>query len=83
MILANHLLSPEYQMVLTDPDRWGWLTPTDPTRYDQEVQDTINGYPRGVATLPMDVLATHALPEPSSDWVTAMEQGWIENVLEQ
>ena len=35
------------------------------------------------ATLPADILAAAALPEPPPAWVTAMEQGWVENVLEQ
>jgi hypothetical protein len=34
------------------------------------------------ATLTADVLAAHALPEPNAAWVTALEAGWIENVLE-
>lgn len=83
MVIANYILSPEFQLVMADPDQWGWLLPTDPTRYDEEFQATLASYELGIATLPADVLAAHTLPEPSGDWVTAMEQGWIENVLEQ
>ena len=83
MVLANYILSPEFQLVMQDPEQWGWLSPTDPTKYDQEYQDTLASFELGPATLPADVLSAHALPEPSGDWVTAMEQGWIENVLEQ
>ena len=83
MVLANHILSPELQLKMADPDHWGWLIPTDPTRYDQAFQDTLASYELGVATLPPEVLTSHALPEPNADWVKAMEEGWIENVLEQ
>lgn len=82
-VLANYILSPEYQLVLTDPDIWGWETPTDPATWPDDARATLDGYERGVATLDADVLAEHALPEPRADWVTAIEAGWIENVLDQ
>lgn len=83
MVLANHILSPEFQLVMQDPTQWGWLSPTDPTSYENDYQATLSGFERGVATLAPEILAANALPEPNGDWVTAMEQGWIENVLEQ
>ena len=83
MVLANYILSPEFQLVMQDPAQWGWLSPTDPANYDQGYQDTLASFELGPATLAPDVLAAHVLPEPSGDWVTAMEEGWIENVLEQ
>jgi putative spermidine/putrescine transport system substrate-binding protein len=83
MVLANYILSPEFQLVLMDPDRWGWLSPVDPTRYPEDFQQTLATFELGPATLPPEVLASHALPEPNSDWVTAMEQGWLQNVLEK
>lgn len=81
MVLANYILSPEYQLVLTNPDIWGWETPTDPDTWPADARATLDGYERGVATLDPDVLASHALPEPRADWVTEIEAGWIENVL--
>ena len=82
MVVANYITSPQFQLVMADPDRWGWLITTDPRLWDELDQETLANYEQGVATLPADVLAAHALPEPPGDWVTAMEQGWIENVLE-
>jgi putative spermidine/putrescine transport system substrate-binding protein len=82
MVLANFIISPEFQLVMADPERWGWEIPTDPATWPAEAQEQLAAYERGVATLAPDVLAPHALPEPPSDWVTAMEEGWIENVLE-
>ena len=83
MVVANYILSPEFQLALMDPDKWGWLSPVDVTKYDQAFQDTVKGFKQGVATLPTEMLNSHALPEPSGDWVTAMEKGWTENVLQK
>jgi putative spermidine/putrescine transport system substrate-binding protein len=81
MVIANWILDPEFQLVMTDPDRWGWMTPVDITRWPADVLQTFKSYKTGIATLPADVLAAHALPEPRADWVTKIEQGWIDNVL--
>lgn len=82
MVLANFILSPEFQLVMADPGRWGWEISTDPGRWPTEAQQTLASYARGVATLPAEELAARALPEPRAEWVTKMEAGWIDNVLE-
>jgi len=81
LVVADYMLSEEYQLKMTDPNGWGWLTATDPSRWSADAQATLAGYELGVATLPQDVLNSNALPEPSADWVEAMEQGWLDNVL--
>jgi len=83
MVVANFMLSAEYQFKLISPDHWGWLSPQDPARYPQEFQDAVAALELGPATLSAEVLAQAALPEASAEWVTAIEAGWIENVLEQ
>ena len=83
MIVANFMLSPEFQFKLTSPEHWGWLSPQDPARYPQAYQDAVADYVLGPATLSSETLAPLALPEAPGDWVTAIEAGWIENVLEQ
>lgn len=84
MVLANYILTPEFQLVMSDPEGpWGWLIPTDPTQWPAEDQATLASYGTGIATLPVAELNANALPEPGGDWVTAMEAGWIENVLER
>lgn len=83
MVIANYILSPEFQLVMADPDQWGWLIPTDPTTWPDDAQATLASYGTGVATLSLEVLNAAALPEPKGDWVTAFEAGWIENVLEK
>jgi len=83
MVIANFMLSEEYQLNLTDPTNWGWLSPISPAVYSQEFQDAVAAFERHPATLASEELAAHTLPEPPSTWVTAMEQGWIENVLQK
>ena len=81
LVVANYMLSEEYLLTLTDPEGWGWLTATDPSRWSDSAQATLAGYETPEATLTQDVLNANALPEPSADWVEAMEQGWLDNVL--
>ena len=81
LVLANFLLSPEYQISITDPEVLGWKMAIDPTRLTAEEQAQLAAIEQGVATLPADVLSAAALPESSVGWVDAMEAGWEENVL--
>jgi putative spermidine/putrescine transport system substrate-binding protein len=83
LVLANFLLSPGYQMAITDPDVLGWKMAIDPTRLSEEDRTALAAMPRGSATLAADVLSGAALPEMSVDWVAAIEQGWEENVLQR
>ena len=82
MVVANYMLSEEFQLAMLDPDRWGWLSPIDPSVYSDDFQAVYGEFEQGIATLPAEVLAAHTLPEANGDWVTAIEAGWIENVLE-
>jgi len=83
MALANFLLSPDYQIGMTDPDALGWMMAIDPTRLTDEQRAQLADTPRGVATLPAEELSSHALPEARASWVAPMEQGWEENVLQR
>lgn len=83
LVLANYLLSPTYQILLTDPNELGWLVAIDPTRLSTEEQAQLAAVERGAATLPPAELNSHALPEARASWVAPIEQGWEENVLKQ
>ncbi|HIC89231.1 MAG TPA: ABC transporter substrate-binding protein [Anaerolineae bacterium] len=83
MVLANFLLSPEAQLNKAHPDVWGDMPAIDPALLSPEWQQKFNELPRGVATLPPDVLAAHRLPELQSPWLIAIEKGWEENVLKK
>jgi putative spermidine/putrescine transport system substrate-binding protein len=82
MVLANFLLSPKYQLHMAAPAPWGWMMAIDPARLPAELQPAGTGE-RGAATLPPDVLVGAALPEMAADWVSAIDAGWVANVLEK
>lgn len=81
MVVANFLLSPEAQYTKADPDVWGDLPAIDLSRLDAEWQRKFADLPRGIATLPDDVLQQHQLPEPPSEILIRLEQGWEGHVL--
>jgi putative spermidine/putrescine transport system substrate-binding protein len=83
MVLANHLLSPAYQISLTDPMRLGWMMAIDSTKLNADEQAHLAATPRGVATLPPEVLSSAALPEARASWVAPIDSGWEENVLKR
>jgi putative spermidine/putrescine transport system substrate-binding protein len=60
-----------------------WTTPLNLSRAPQEWQDAFNDVPRGPTMLAISVLETHRLPELQSPWLIAIEEGWVENVLQQ
>ncbi len=84
MAVANFLLSPEYQLHMAQPSPWGWMMAIDPTRVPPELSAAA-GQPaeRGAATLAPEILAGAALPEMAADWVSAIDAGWVANVLEK
>jgi putative spermidine/putrescine transport system substrate-binding protein len=84
MVVANFLLSPEYQLQMAKPSPWGWMMAIDPMRLPQELQAAAGqDGERGAATLAPEVLAGAALPEMAADWVSAIDAGWVANVLEK
>ncbi|MCB9450959.1 MAG: ABC transporter substrate-binding protein [Anaerolineaceae bacterium] len=83
MVIANYILSEELQLKLVDPQKWAWLSPISPSVYSEDFQQAVANMELHPAMLPATVLAAAALPEPNGDWVTAIEAGWIENVLKK
>ena len=81
MVVANFLISPEAQYQKADPSVWGDFPAIDIKRLDQSWQVKFGELPRGVATLPDDVLQRHQLPEPPSEILIELEKGWVEHVL--
>lgn len=84
MVVANYLISPDYQIALSDPSEGlGWMVAIEPSRLSEDEQAALAAIERGPATLPADTLRAAALPESRASWVTPMDDGWEENVLER
>ncbi len=82
LLAANHIISPEFQLIMADPERWGWNIPSDVTTWSDAQRAQLAGYDRGEATLTFEELGAHTLPEPHASWVSHLENGWLVNVLE-
>ena len=83
MVVANFLLSPEAQLRKADPEVWGDFPAIDIVRLDGGWKEKFRKLPRGIATLPDDVLQNHQLPEPSSEILIRLEKGWEVAVLKK
>ena len=83
MVLANFLLSLEAQYSKADVANWGDFPAIEVSRLSQDWQDKFNALPRGVATLPNDILDKNRLPELPATWRLPMEKGWEANVLKR
>ena len=83
MVVADFLLSPEAQLKKADPEIWGDFPAIDIQRLNTEWQEKFHKLPRGIATLPDDVLQSHQLPEPPSEILIRLEKGWEAHVLKK
>ncbi|MFN8440757.1 MAG: ABC transporter substrate-binding protein [Caldilineaceae bacterium] len=83
LVLANYLLSPEYQIGMADANSLGWGVAIDPAKLSADEQKQLADIPRGEATLASDVLRGAALPEARASWVEPIDKGWEENVLKK
>ncbi|MDM8518706.1 ABC transporter substrate-binding protein [Anaerolineales bacterium HSG6] len=83
MVAANVILSPEAQFSKADTANWGDFPAIVLSRLPAEWQEKFNNLPRGVATLPIEVLAANRLPELQATWRVAAEKAWEEEVLKK
>ncbi|MEX1020978.1 MAG: ABC transporter substrate-binding protein [Litorilinea sp.] len=81
MVVANYLLSPDYQATMSRPDELGWMVAIDPARLSAEEQAVLEAVAQGPATLAPQTLRDAALPELAAEWVAIMNADWEENVL--
>jgi putative spermidine/putrescine transport system substrate-binding protein len=83
MVVANFLLSPEAQHRKADAANWGDFPAIEVSRLPEPWPAQFAALPRGVATLPDEVLAAKRLPELPSEWRVAAEKAWEDKVLQQ
>lgn len=83
MVAANLLLEPSVQHQKALPSVWGDLPVVSIERLPQEWQERFANIPRPESVLPPSELQAARLPELQSPWLVAIEQGWIEEVLQK
>jgi len=80
-VVANFLQSPRAQIAKQDPERLGALTVLDRRRLAPEQREALASL-RGEASLSLETLASHRIPEPWHGWVQPVQQGWRRHVAE-
>ncbi|WP_239457241.1 ABC transporter substrate-binding protein [Planococcus versutus] len=83
MVAINELLSPEAQTAKLSPENWGDLSALDLGKLSTEQQQTMNGVDLGDATLSLEELEAHRIPELSSDYIEIIEKGWLQHVAKE
>jgi len=81
IVTANFLAGPDSQLNRIENE--SWTAPIWVEALPQEYQDRLAAVERGPAVLPPEVLGAHKLPELQATWLTAIEEGWVENVLKK
>lgn len=80
LVLQNVLLSAEAQLEKALPEVWGTVPGIEVYRTPAEIQAAFAGIERHPSVVDPAELAQNALPELQAGWISAIEQGWIENV---
>ena len=80
LVLQNVLLSGEAQLTKAQPDVWGTSPGIEMDRTSPEIQAAFAAIPSLPSVVAAADLAQNALPELQAGWISAIEQGWIENV---
>ncbi|TAA70508.1 ABC transporter substrate-binding protein [Planococcus salinarum] len=83
MVAINEMLSPEAQIAKLSPANWGDLSALDPEKLSPAQQQAMNAVDLGAATLSLEELENHRLPELSADYIKIIEKGWVENVAKE
>jgi putative spermidine/putrescine transport system substrate-binding protein len=81
MVVADFLLSPEAQLEKAKPGVWGDFPALSQQKLPPQWQQRFADLPRGPATLDDAELQSHQLPEPPSEILIHLEQGWEQQVL--
>ena len=81
LVAANFLLSPEAQLSKNNPANWGDFTVLSLEKLSDDKRKEFENLDLGSATLPLEVLAEHAVPEIPSAYLEKLEDRWEKEVL--
>jgi len=80
MVAQNVLLSGRAQVEKAKPAVWGTSPAIDVGRLGDELQAEYESIEVHPSVVPSSELAENSLPELQADWISAIEEGWGENV---
>ncbi len=80
LVLQNVLLSVEAQVEKALPEVWGTNPGIDMSLVEGELLEIFNAIETHPNVVPAADLAANALPELQASWISAIEQGWVDNV---
>ncbi len=79
LVVINHLMSPAH--LLEQTRALGGVFPLLLAALSDEERRRVESLPRGEATLPLEVLAAHRLPEADAEYLERLEKDWEAQVL--
>lgn len=80
LVLQNVLLSGEAQFEKARPEVWGTSPAIEIDRTSPEIQADFAEIVQPESVVSSEELGKAALPELQASWISAIEQGWLENV---
>lgn len=80
LVVQNLLLSGEAQLEKARPEIWGAVPAIEISRTAPDIQAGIAAIEQHPSVVPARDLARTSLPELQADWISAIEQGWQDNV---
>jgi putative spermidine/putrescine transport system substrate-binding protein len=81
LVVINYLMSPEH--LLDQARALGSQFPIGLDRLSADERAAVEALPRDEATLPMQALVSHLLPEADAQYLERLEKDWIRKVLQQ
>lgn len=79
LVVINHLMSPAH--AIEQGKALGTLFPIPLARLSPAEKAAAEALPRGPATLSIEELARHQLPEPDAQYLEKLNKDWMEKVL--
>jgi putative spermidine/putrescine transport system substrate-binding protein len=80
LVAANFLLSFEAQYDKMIPANWGDFTVLDTEKLSEKQKNKFKNIDLGKATLPLEELEAHRVPEIPAKWVPIIEEIWSKEV---
>lgn len=82
MVVADLALSADQQLAKARPDVWGQFPVLDLSRLPAEDRARFEQLPASPVVPPYEELSADADPELSAEWVSRLDEGWRQHVLD-